>query len=103
MQRGESKMSWGYVPKKLKKARRQKRLRKKYKNFSCVTCAYGRGCCPKSNVYYRALWHGEGAIIKNCTSWEASTEAKAAKGDANKASTTEKKQSRKGIFKRIFG
>lgn len=31
-------MSMGYIPKKKLKARKQRKLRKKYNNFSCASC-----------------------------------------------------------------
>ena len=68
-------MSIGYIPKKRAKVRRLRRLRKKYKNFSCDTCAkrhfdYPLGPCKKR---YQAscvggLWVG---YYENCDQWKA--------------------------------
>lgn len=37
-------MSMGYMPKKVQYAKRQQRLRKKHKNFSCKTCKHSGWC-----------------------------------------------------------
>ena len=95
-------MSWGYVPKKLKRQRRERLLRKKYKNFSCLTCAYGLGRCPKNGAYYRARPIGGRPIAQNCDCWKISTEAKFGKRDINTPNETDPKKSRKGFFKKIF-
>lgn len=68
-------MSIGYIPKKRAKARKQRRLRKKYKNFSCETCAkrhldYKDGPCKKR---YQASRIG-GILVsfyENCDQWKA--------------------------------
>jgi len=102
MQKGESEMSWGYVPKKLKQARRQKILRKKYGKFSCTTCQNRIGGCQER--YKRSPWWGL-TIVEDCKYWKAPSKEKTGATKSNNqsvASNTEKKQSRKGIFKRIF-
>lgn len=44
-------MSIGYISKKRLATKRKQRLRKKYKNFSCETCAKsGFGNCKKKYV-----------------------------------------------------
>jgi hypothetical protein len=40
-------MSMGYMPKKVKYAKRQQRMKKKYKNFSCKTCEHHSWCKHK--------------------------------------------------------
>jgi hypothetical protein len=64
-------MSIGYIPKKRAKARKQRRLRKKYKNFSCSTCQKSHNLsCPKRYQSYRY-----GGILvttyENCPDWKA--------------------------------
>lgn len=57
-------MSIGYIPKKKLYARRQRKLRKKYNNFSCSSCA--KGCCGIPT-------HPFGVIIihrENCPNWK---------------------------------
>lgn len=68
-------MSIGYIPKKRAKARKQRRLRKKYKNFSCETCAkrhwdYKDGPCRKRYQASRigGIWVGN---YENCDQWKA--------------------------------
>jgi len=68
-------MSIGYIPKKRAKVRKQRRLRKKYKNFSCESCAkrhldYKDGPCRKRYPTRRM-----GGILvcfyENCDQWKA--------------------------------
>ena len=68
-------MSIGYIPKKRAKAKKQRRLRKKYKNFSCETCAkrefgYKDGPCKKRYQSSRigGIWVGN---YENCEYWKA--------------------------------
>ena len=67
-------MSIGYIPKKRAKARKLRRLRKKYKNFSCETCAkrhldYEYGPCRKRYLRsYGGIWV---ANYENCDQWKA--------------------------------
>lgn len=85
-------MSWGYVPKKLKYARRQRRARKKWKNFSCETCKYGEGWC----------WNRQyGAIVTFCPKWKVSYKAKYPQKN-NLAPTKEKKNTFAQRIKSIF-
>jgi len=66
-------MSIGYIPKKRAKARKVRRLRKKYKNFSCLTCAknhLGEGFCKKKYIPTPPI----GILIcnyENCDEWKA--------------------------------
>lgn len=71
-------MSIGYIPKKRAKEKRLQRLRKKYKNFSCDTCAkshfdYELGPCKKRYQTTRG-----GTLIvgyyENCVEWKADNE-----------------------------
>ena len=67
-------MSIGYVPKKRKLAKHQRRMRKKYKKFSCLTCAYGSTCIKRERRYTCV-----GVKLSNvefCPNWIASIEAK---------------------------
>ena len=61
------KMSIGYIPKKLKHERRQRRLKKKYKNFSCETCRFKEGCM--STLYFKWELYGEKVNV-SCPSWK---------------------------------
>lgn len=68
-------MSIGYIPKKRAKAKRLRRLRKKYKNFSCETCAkrhwdYKDGPCRKRYQASRigGIWV---SFYENCDEWKA--------------------------------
>ena len=66
-------MSIGYIPKKRAKVRKQRRLRKKYKNFSCETCAkrhwdYKDGPCRKRYPTIGGIWSGD---YENCEYWKA--------------------------------
>ena len=70
-------MSMGYIPKKRLYLKRQRKLRKKYKNFSCETCAkthdweyYGHLCSHRYE-----LTRPFGMIVsnvQNCKYWKAS-------------------------------
>ena len=85
-------MSWGYVPKKLKQARRQRRIRKKYKNFSCETCHYGTMEC----------WHRKYDVsVTFCKKWKAGYKAKYAQ-KTSPAPKNEKKTTFKERIKSIF-
>ena len=74
-------MSWGYVPKKLKRARRERQRRKKSKNFSCETCRYDWYC-------------GKG--ISKCPNWVAPKK----KNGGKDSKSIERK--RRNVFKNIF-
>ena len=87
-------MSWGYVPKKLNYARRQRRARKKWKNFSCETCLYRDDWC--------------GVRLRNgnkknqfCEGWKADYKAKYPP-KTNLAPTKEKKTTFTERIKSIF-
>lgn len=63
-------MSMGYMPKKVKYAKRQQRLRKKYKNFSCQTCKYSSFCKHKiSSTLIGVIVVKEN--IQFCPHWKA--------------------------------
>lgn len=67
-------MSMGYMPKKQKFARRQRRMRKKYKNFSCITCDKNLRC-RKRIIPTPPL----GLIVTNfefCPEWVAAKKVK---------------------------
>ena len=69
-------MSMGYMPKKVKYAKRQQRMRKKYKNFSCKTCSRDSWCKHRS-IPTPPI----GAIIVTgniefCPDWKAKKEEK---------------------------
>ena len=67
-------MSWGYVPKKLKQARRQRRMRKKYRNFSCYTCRNWKHCKKR---YIPTPPIGVAMFtIENCSDWKAERKPK---------------------------
>jgi len=83
-------MSMGYIPKKRKKVRHQRRMRKKYKNFSCETCRYAEGFCRKRSRISEKF-------VK-CEYWKASEKAK----HPEKFKKESNKKPRKGIFGRIF-
>ena len=78
-------MSIGYIPKKRAQAKRLRRLRKKYKNFSCETCAkrhldYVGGPCRRR---YRAsriggIWVSN---YENCDQWKADSNYKIPKAE----------------------
>ena len=78
-------MSWGYIPKKLKRQRRQSLLRKKYKNFSCDTCRLTDICC--------SLEKFRNGRVEFCPSWKKTQKAN------NVGSSSAKK---KGFFKTLF-
>ena len=64
-------MSKGYIPKKRLKEKRLRRLRKKYKNFSCDTCAKKQmGSCEKR---YQPTKGGTLMVCyyENCDEWKA--------------------------------
>ena len=68
-------MSIGYIPKKRAQARKQRKLRKKYKNFSCESCAkrhldYPLGACKKRYQASRigGIWV---SFYENCDEWKA--------------------------------
>lgn len=93
-------MSIGYMPKKLKNARRQKRMRKKYQNFSCKTCSKASYCkirlVPTPPI---------GVAIFNrefCPEWVASWRAKHPARVVTLSNQPKKKKSLKEIFKDIF-
>lgn len=94
-------MSWGYVPKKLRQARRYRRSRKKYKNFSCLTCAYGEGVCLERR---KRIGYGltEKTIVEYCKDWTVSEKAKNAEKNMPTVSNVDKKQPRKGLLAKIF-
>lgn len=56
-------MSMGYIPKKKLYARRQKKLRKKYLNFSCDSCA--TSCGIPTPPFGIIIIHR-----KNCPNWK---------------------------------
>lgn len=64
-------MSIGYIPKKRAKAKRLRKLRKKYENFSCTTCAKASfGMCKKAYVPTPPI----GLFVctyENCDEWKA--------------------------------
>lgn len=69
-------MSMGYIPKKRLYLKRQRKLRKKYKNFSCETC--GKRSFGECNHRYLPT-QPFGIIVcnvSNCKYWKASEEAK---------------------------
>ena len=65
-------MSMGYIPKKRLYVKRQRKLREKYKNFSCITCERAYAlimCCHRSkfeppfdNIYRN---------VRKCKYWKA--------------------------------
>jgi len=64
-------MSIGYIPKRRAKARKQRRLRKKYKNFSCSTCEKSHNLT--CNKRYQASRIG-GVLVSYheiCPDWKA--------------------------------
>lgn len=62
-------MSWGYVPKKLKYARRQRRAREKWRNYSCYTCRDWNRCKKR---YIPTPPIGVASFtIENCPDWKA--------------------------------
>jgi len=83
-------MSWGYVPKKLKRQRRYRLLRKKYKNFSCKTCRIANVC--RKGLYWRTSGFG---LVQFCPDWKA---FKVKKKENNTTTCSEKK----GFFKHLF-
>lgn len=60
-------MSMGYIPKKRLYIKRQRKLRKKYKNFSCITCAKAIGCKYKTVCPFGVIMGN----IKKCQYWKA--------------------------------
>ena len=70
-------MSMGYIPKKRLYIKRQRKLRKKYKNFSCETCAkthnweeYGHLCSHRYELtrsFGMTIYN-----VQNCKYWKAS-------------------------------
>lgn len=63
-------MSIGYMPKKRKQIKKMRRLRKKYKNFSCATCENAKTLsCLRRNLL---LPNGNALIgyCENCPEWE---------------------------------
>ena len=83
-------MSWGYIPKKLKRQRRQRLLRKKYKNFSCDTCRFAevclKGLCSRTS--------GKGRV-EFCFGWKKANKA-------NDATTCSEKKEKTSFFKKFF-
>lgn len=68
-------MSIGYIPKKRKNARHHRRMRKKYKNFSCLTCAFDSTCFKRERRF--SFSRGvEFLNVEYCPDWKASEEAK---------------------------
>lgn len=80
-------MSWGYVPKKLKRKRRERLLRKKYQNFSCDTCRFEDVCCSIAK-------HGNGRV-EFCSGWDKIQKV-------NNACTSSGKKEKKGFLKKLF-
>lgn len=68
-------MSMGYIPKKRLYLKRQRKLRKKYKNFSCETCEKsGFGGCNHRYIPTQPF----GMIVcyvQNCKYWKARKES----------------------------
>ena len=64
-------MSKGYVSKKRAKAKKQRRLRKKYHNFSCDTCvkAHNFACLKR----YQPIRYGSCVVTRYefCPEWKA--------------------------------
>ena len=62
-------MSIGYIPRKRAIAKKKKKLRKKYKNFSCDTCVKCHNLtCPKR---YKGTRHGIlVTYYENCPDWQ---------------------------------
>ena len=94
-------MSIGYMPKKLKNARRQRRMRKKYKNFSCTTCA-DNPCWRR-----RSRLTPFGAIITKgnvefCPYWLASDNARKGTQVTTCTDDPKKKRTLKEILRDIF-
>jgi hypothetical protein len=98
MQKGVRNMSIGYIPKKLKYARRQKRLRKKYKNFSCLTCRSADLWCSERHKR-TARRASNDKNVENCKYWKPSLEMKQ---EPKQTSVISDKKKRKGVFSRIF-
>ena len=74
-------MSMGYIPKKKLYVRRQRKLRKKYKNFSCKTCAktHDWSECGTLCSHRYELTQPFGMVVsnvQNCKYWKASSVAK---------------------------
>lgn len=69
-------MSMGYIPRKRLQIRRMRKLRKKFKNFSCETCAKRHFIiCEKRFVPTPPV----GLIVaryENCDEWKADKEPK---------------------------
>ena len=85
-------MSMGYMPKKVKQAKRQQRSRKKHQNFSCKTCRKDSWCM---RVLGMPL-HPEEVInlmgnIEFCPNWKAP-----------KKEPCKEKKTLKTILKKIF-
>ena len=87
-------MSWGYVPKKLKYARRRRHVRKKWKNFSCETCLHRNDWC------WVKTWNGN-QKRQFCERWKADHKAKYSP-KTNPAQTKEKKSTFAQRIKSIF-
>ena len=90
-------MSMGYMPKKVKNAKRQQRLRKKYKNFSCKTCKSCSLCGHKlGRTSYGIIVYREN--VEFCPFWKAKKEEK----PVEIQSKGKNRKSKKTIFKKFF-
>lgn len=78
-------MSWGYVPKKLKYARRQRRMRKKYRNFSCYTCRNWK-FCKKRYIPTPPIGIAR-FTLENCPDWKVNKEPKIVNAPKSSAKT----------------
>ena len=93
-------MSIGYMPKKLKYARRQRRMRKKYKNFSCTTCA-DNPCWRRSRLTPFGAFIAVGNV-EFCPYWSASDDARRGTQDTTYTDDSKKKRTLKEILRDIF-
>ena len=94
-------MSIGYMPKKLKNARRQRRMRKKYKNFSCTTCAYNHWCRKRIGRTPAGVVITKGSL-EFCPDWLASDEAKKGHRVTTSPDKPKNKRTLKEILRDIF-
>ena len=63
-------MSIGYIPRKRAIAKKKRKLRKKYKNFSCDTCVKCHNLTCKKR--YKAIRFGRILVTyyENCPDWQ---------------------------------
>lgn len=90
-------MSKGYIPKRRAQIRKNRKLRKKYKNFSCETCAKRHFAdCKKRFIPTPPI----GLIVssyENCNEWKADKEPR-----LKIETTLKKRRSFKQVLERIF-